>query len=461
MGLTVDDLPAEVLINTFSHIPEDLGRGCLVSKHFHRSLTPYLYSSPQLRDTDAYLAFAETILSRRSLGKHVRFMNLERVIGTLKTVRLPEVMRCCRRMREFTAAQASFTSYMISALGEWEDLRVLDLCYVCERFEMSKVVNACSSLPKLHTLRWPRCQVSGVYPIRKYPPVLRSLSVRGGVRDDALRKMASPTAPAPTPETLEHVSVSYSPTLGAPAVLTWLASMPQTLTKVEVTWPLIRFGHNALDALLLVLPQVTHVRVSVDYLSARFLENAHTKLERLDLLFSGVGMHRGFTFDDLHEAIEAVDVPEVDDAAESLEATIQVPGTLRFPRLSIIATSPRLDDLLFGKPRLSTKLRALKASGFGTPSDGPVTSVRMDDGREVAIPLEGLERPRLPPLQDKIKGQRQSDSASEAFVDDVEDDFGVDADAERRIMQDVCDGRGISWWIVPDSYVPDDAQWHF
>lgn len=319
-----DDLPAELLYNILQSSDSSHVKTCVdVCHNWALLLTPYLYSSPKIASTDKYLLLTETILSStRNHGSLVRVLNLGKVIGTLKTVRLPELMRACPNLREFYAPQAAFTPYMMQAVPFLTQLRVMDLACCIERFEISRLINHCASLRHLHTFRYPRCSVSTLYPIKGYPPNLRHFSLRGGLKDDFVMKMAGPGHPHLS---IESLQVIYAPAITAPPILKLISTL-RGLQHLEISWPLMRFNHNALDSLLDLVPGLTSLVIAVDYISPRFFELGHCSLASLELRFSGVGKHRILNLDDLMESFEDEE---------------------HYPNLRLFVVAKKLGDLMF------------------------------------------------------------------------------------------------------------------
>jgi hypothetical protein len=192
----------------------------------------------------------------------------------------------------------------MNQLGQLQAIRVLDFAWVIERFELPKLLNAVAQLPKLHTFRFPRCAVSTVFPVNAFPFPLQELSIRGGLRDAYVAKMAS----ASFPEIVAtHVDISHAPVLTGQPILDLLSRI-KGLEHATIQWPLPRFAHNAMDTILVRLPGLKSCSVSVDYISARFFENRHIHLESLTLTFSGVGKTREITAEDILEALEDDDL---------------------------------------------------------------------------------------------------------------------------------------------------------
>ena len=295
-----DTLPHELINAVLDFNVDSLSSAIHVCSHWSHCLEARLYVNPRLMSTDAFTLFVETILARPDLAETVRILDLTKVIGTLKTVKLPLLMKACINTREFYAPQAAFTPYMVQALPDLVHLRILDLANVTERFEISRVVNNCVGLKHLHTLRYPRCAVSTLYAIKQYPPGLRHLSLRGGMKDNFVDKMALPSHPRLA---IDSLHIAYAPSITALPML-HLISTISTLTELQISWPIMRFNHNSLDELLTLVPNLLALKISVDYTSPRFFESPHYRLRDLALMFSGVGKHRILTVDDIADALE-------------------------------------------------------------------------------------------------------------------------------------------------------------
>lgn len=316
-------LPEEILCQIVDLLSPRIRDYVKVCRQWHHQLTQRLYQAPEIENTKSYLLFVETLLvSRPEYAAYVRVLDLTRVIGTLQTIRLPDLMRSCTQLREFYAPQAAFTPYMMQVLPGLERLAVLDLASCIERFEISRVINYCSNLQFLHTFRYPRCAVSTTYPIKQYPPALKHLALRGGLKDEFLLRMAHANHPHLT---IESLLVAYAPSITAPPMLTLISTL-STLLELTISWPIMRFNHNCFDSVLVAAPNLRFLSISIDYISPRFFENRHENLETLELKFSGVGKNRILNADDLMEAVDEED---------------------QYPLLKHLGISPKLNDLLF------------------------------------------------------------------------------------------------------------------
>lgn len=332
------DLPEEILCDIVQLTSDSTSNCIQVCKQWHRHLIRLLYKSPEIAGTRAFTIFITTILDDHiEYGSFVRILDLSKVIGTLMTIRLPDLMKSCPNLREFYAPQAAFTPYMMQVLPSLQHLRILDLASCIERFEISRVINYCSGLTHLHTLLYPRCAVSTMYPIKAYPPGLKHFALRGGLKDEFLYRMASKDHPSMA--TIESLLVAYAPSITAPPLLALLSSLGSSLNALTISWPLMRLSHNSLDALLLVATNITFLSISIDYISPRFFENRHERLETLELKFSGVGKARILGTDDLIDALDEEDV--------------------LLPRLRALGVSERLGSLLFKDPESTRQLREL------------------------------------------------------------------------------------------------------
>lgn len=334
------DLPEEILRDVLEYIPSSLSRSVRVCRQWNEQLCEMLYAKPQVISTASYTRFESTLTANPEYGLRVKILDLTRVIGTLKTTGLPDVLRRCSNLREFYAAQAAFTPAMMQILPNLKDLRVLDLASCIERFEISRVLNYCSELRRLHTFRYPRCAVTTRYPIKQYPPSLKHLALRGGLRDDFVSEMAKPNHPTLSIETL---LIAHAPAVTAGPMLKFISSA-KTLRELTISWPMMRFHEDSLDAVLLCAPNLRFLSLSIDYITPRFFENAHANLDVLELRFSGVGKRRPLRADDL---IDCLDDQEEDKSDQC------------FPRLSRLGISAKLaESLLDTESALSIDLVA-------------------------------------------------------------------------------------------------------
>ncbi|ORY87142.1 hypothetical protein BCR37DRAFT_390845 [Protomyces lactucae-debilis] len=307
-------LPPELIFKFYDYAETiaDTRCGVLVCRSWYHALTPLLYRSPVLRHADDFTILCEMLLAASDkateqphpLAKHIRVLDLHAVCGTLRVIKLPEMLALLDSLQAFIAPQAALAASTMLQLAQRPTLKLLDFAWVIERFELPKLLNAVSRLPKLHTFRFPRCAVSTVFPVNTFPQPLNELTIRGGLRDAYVTKMASSTYPTIK---AAHVEVSHAPVLTGAPILD-LLSRVQGLLHVTVQWPLPRFAHNAMDTILVRLPFLKSCSLSIDYISARFFENHHSHLEKLLLTFSGVGKTREITAEDLLDALENEDL---------------------------------------------------------------------------------------------------------------------------------------------------------
>lgn len=371
-GAGLLDLPSEVIHDVLARLPRSATRDCVrTCRQLRRALTRTLYADPRISCSADYVLFAETLLvARPDLGPAVRRLDLSRVVGTAVTVRLGEVLRSCLGLREFHCPQAALTTHTIQVFSLLGRLRVLDLAGCIERFEMGRVLEACAGLRELHTFRYPRCALSTRYPVRAYPPNLKHLALRGGLRDDHVDRMArhdghhdggGDGGDGYPRLRCRSLLVSHAPSITAPPMLRLIASLGGTreeslgdcLQHLTVAWPCMRFGDTSLDALLLVLgPGCKFLSLAIDYIGPRFFENAHAGIETLAFTYSGVGKRRMLGVEDLLEVVSSLDRDghEYEDDDEHEHEYDEGGGGLgrRFPALRRLGLSHKLALSLFG-----------------------------------------------------------------------------------------------------------------
>ncbi len=298
-----------------------------VCKHWKQQLTPAFYREPNFRWTTQFLFFTETILSQvpdNSLGTHVHMLNLDRVSGTTDTLRLAQVVNACPNLRGFTAPRSALPASLINLLPSMHRLQAIDLQHIIERFEISHVINNCSTLSNLVFFKFPRCAVATAHPIKAFPPNLISLTVQGGVRDEFVMDM-------PGAQHVRILQISHIPRLTVGPLLSMIGRF-EALLRLVVVYPIPHLGPDALDRILDVAVNLTRLMISIDYISPRFFQQRHDKLAMLELHYSGIGKRDMITVQDL-------DVLRYDVArSEGIEEELELP----FPRLQCLGIGDEL-----------------------------------------------------------------------------------------------------------------------
>nr|POE58048.1 f-box protein [Quercus suber] len=174
----------------------------------------------------------------------------------------------------FVAPVASFALNCLPPLSKCNNLKALDLSLVSESPPLHNLFKTTAHLEKLVSFRLPRSSGFGGQ-IKKseqlsqhWPPKLRDLSLSGGIDGLFLHGVVG------LPEALQKLTIEHCPLIRTFEMDNLLQraviSLPQ-LTDVTIRH-LPRLSGNALDHLLLLLPQLRRLSISVDYISPAFFD---------------------------------------------------------------------------------------------------------------------------------------------------------------------------------------------
>lgn len=149
---------------------------------------------------------------------------------------------------------------------------------------MLDLIRSTSFLSKLESLHLPRSSdplSMNSSPKFKWPVTLRELHISGGLRDSAapyFRKL---------PPTLSYLSIRNCSNLTIEFIQPLIKTLGPQLHSLDILAPLPHVHHwptPPLDLVLDLVPNLTHLKISVDLISIRFFEGPRpTSLTRLDL----------------------------------------------------------------------------------------------------------------------------------------------------------------------------------
>lgn len=272
-------LPDEIIIQVLEYVSRfqesqyTLASCCLLSRQWYRAAVPMLYASPYLYGKN-FDPFERVIIPSRNL--HVRDSPLASLVKVLDLSSL--VHQASRRttarllgrtkgnLEAFVAPQASFASNSFAALAKCSQLRILDLSLVSESPVLSDLLKTISRLDHLSTFRLPRSSGFGsvVDPSSiEWPRNLENLSISGGIDARFMHGIVA------LPPTLRSLTLEHCPLAKGFALMHMLRVAVRPLPNLEILklGNLPRVSGSSLDNVLFVLPGLTRLSISVDYIT--------------------------------------------------------------------------------------------------------------------------------------------------------------------------------------------------
>ncbi|KAF2482054.1 hypothetical protein BDY17DRAFT_252946 [Neohortaea acidophila] len=281
-------LPDEIIIQIVAHVAQGpcaqqaLFTSCLLSRAWYDAAVEPLYRRPQLYGPN-FDPFVRAICP--SINLHVRKSPLAGLVKALdmsrlvhqgsKTVTARLLGRTKDVLEEFMAPRASFSIHCFPALAKCSKLRTLDLSLVSESPPLPDIFKSISRLTSLRSLKLPRSTGFGVHQKAAsfdscWPPQLVDLTLCGGIDAHFLHGVAS------FPSTLRSLTIEHCPLARSAAVTHLLRTAVRPLQNLErfQISHMPRLSSHALDDILVLLPQISHLSVSVDYLSPSVFDSA-------------------------------------------------------------------------------------------------------------------------------------------------------------------------------------------
>lgn len=280
-------LPDEIILQILDHVCRSnqsqttLASVCRLSHQWFSAAVPYLYRHPILYG-NKFEPFVKAICP--SINLHVRKSPLAALVRVLdmsglvhqgsKSVTARLLGRTKNTLEVFVAPQASFGSNCLPALSKASNLRSLDLSLVSESPPLLELFKATSHLEKLATLRLPRSAgFSGRVDSSQvfWPPNLENLCLSGGIDNHFLHGAVG------LPDSLRGLTVEHCPMLHGSDIIHFLNNAVRPLPNVESLKLafLPRLTEQSLNCVLSVLPGLTKLSVSVDYITPTFFDIAH------------------------------------------------------------------------------------------------------------------------------------------------------------------------------------------
>lgn len=272
-------LPDEILIQILEYVSRfqesqyTLASCCLLSRQWYRAAIPFLYASPHLYGKN-YDPFASVMIPSRNI--HIRDSPLSRLVkvldlrGLVHQANRRDVARLLSRTKEnleaFVAPQAGFASNSFAALSHCHQLHLLDLSLVSESPDLLLLLQKISRLDNLTTFRLPRSSGFGadVKPSEiSWPRRLENLSLSGGIDAHFMHGIVA------FPPTLRSLTIEHCPMAKGFALMHMLRMAVRPLPNLEILKlaNLPRLSGSALDNVLFVLPGLTRLSISVDYIT--------------------------------------------------------------------------------------------------------------------------------------------------------------------------------------------------
>ncbi|WPG99011.1 Hypothetical protein R9X50_00181300 [Acrodontium crateriforme] len=274
-------LPDEILIHIISFIDAQadsaqptLAVCCLLSHRWYSAAVPFLYARPYLYGAN-FDPFVRSICP--SINLHVRASPLSELVRELNMGRLVHqgsrsltarlLGRTKGSLEIFVAPQASFAMNCFPALAKCKNLRILDLSLVSESPPLPELFRTVSHLPKLRVFKLPRSSGMGTLqhtPIAlPWPPTLEDVTLSGGIDAHFVHGLTT------FPHSLRRLTINHCPQVKGSAIMNLLRSAVRPLASLESLSisNMPRLSSYALNDVLSLLPKLTRLSVSVDYIT--------------------------------------------------------------------------------------------------------------------------------------------------------------------------------------------------
>lgn len=310
-------LPDEILIQILDYVAHSsqyqttLASCCRLSRQWFSVAVSELYRRPILYG-NKFDPFVKAICP--SINLHVRKSPLASLVKVLdmsglvhqgsKSVTARLLGRTKNNLEEFVAPQASFGANCFPALSKAAHLRKLDLSLVSESPPLLELLKTTSHLQNLTTLRLPR---SAGFSIKvdssqvSWPPNLEDLCLSGGIDNHFLHGVVE------LPNSLRALTVEHCPMLHGSDIMHFLNNAVRPLPNVEnlKLAYLPRLTESSLDCILSVLPGLTKLSISVDYITPTFFELSEN-LQYQEYYAGNISQHRqGTAKHEWHDGREA------------------------------------------------------------------------------------------------------------------------------------------------------------
>ncbi|GIZ37950.1 hypothetical protein CKM354_000137800 [Cercospora kikuchii] len=277
-------LPDEIIIQIVEYVSRfrssqlTLASCCRLSRQWYSASVPYLYAIPYVtgKNFDAFVrAICPSInlhVRKSPLAEFVKVLNMSHLVHSGSKATTARLLgRTKGNLEEFVAPQASFGTNCFPALGKSRNLKVLDLSLVSESPPLMDLFKTIGHLVRLSHLRLPRSAgfSQGFHAeAMTWPPNLEDLCLSGGIDVHFLQGVVS------FPETLRSLTVEHCPMAKTGAILHLLRTAVRPLPNLEVLRlsNLPRLMGNSLDDVLVVLPGLTKLSISVDYITPQVFD---------------------------------------------------------------------------------------------------------------------------------------------------------------------------------------------
>lgn len=279
-------LPDEIIIQILDHVSRTresqytLASCCQLSRQWYNAAVPFLYDSPYLYGKN-FDPFVKAICP--SINLHVRKSTLADLVRVLdmrtlvhqgsKSVTARLLGRTKNNLEAFVAPVASFAMNCFPALSKCRRLRLLDLSLVSESPPLYELLKTVSQLQQLTTFRLPRSSgfsAMGIPTPVAWPSNLENLSLSGGIDAHFLHGEVA------LPQTLRSLTIEHCPLVKTVGLMHFLRVAVRPLPHLESLKLayLPRLHGGALDNLLFILPGLTKLSISVDYITPALFDLA-------------------------------------------------------------------------------------------------------------------------------------------------------------------------------------------
>lgn len=230
-------------------------------------------------------------------------IDLSRIVHDSRPSLLARLLRRTHgSLEEFVAPQTAFGHIALVAVGNCQQLRLLDLSLVSQSIELKTLFRYIQDLPHLVTLYFPPSSISdGSKLAFNWPPRLKCISLAGGIENSFLTNTR-------VPSTLHELQIAHCPFVKDSSIKHLLNKASHQLTVLSINYHIPCLGFNALDKVLIICPHLKKLTIAVDYVSGHLFEEENSPaghpLRWLNLDSSGnPGVEKKITPDDVFIAV--------------------------------------------------------------------------------------------------------------------------------------------------------------
>ena len=173
-------------------------------------------------------------------------------------------------LEELRAPQASFAVNSLAALSKCHSLRHLDLSLISASISLSSLFHSLQFLTNLTSFHFPRssCHPEMARLAPRWPPNLKELYISGDLRDDITYYFSTVTSD------LVLLEIDKCLHLSGDFIVRILSLLGHSLKSLKIGWNMPRVRQGSLDSILSLVPNITILNISTQFISLDFFANA-------------------------------------------------------------------------------------------------------------------------------------------------------------------------------------------